>query len=317
MCCLFGVVDRNGLFSGKERSWILSVLAIECEARGADATGIAYNSGGRMKVYKRPLAAHLMRLKVANDAKVIMGHTRLTTQGSEKYNWNNHPFLGRVGNMQVALAHNGMLYNDKSLRKSMKLPTTNIETDSYIALQLLEKKGTLTFDSLKEMAEKVEGSFSFTILDGGSNLYFVKGDNPLCLYEFPESRVLFWASTKDILDKAMKKLNLKLGRREEISMDCGDILKISADGQQTRGWFDPSNLYRRWYEPISCYYPSHIWETPKKKQEKGLSAITREYIRNLKNMASYLGYSKEVVDDMLSDGFTLDEVEELLYCGGV
>ena len=91
MCCLFGMVDRNGLFSGKERSRILSVLATQCEARGTDATGICYNSGGRMKVYKRPLAAHLMRFKVSNDAKVIMGHTRMTTQGSEKRNWNNHP----------------------------------------------------------------------------------------------------------------------------------------------------------------------------------------------------------------------------------
>lgn len=317
MCCLFGMADRNGLFSGKERSRILSVLATECEARGTDATGICYHSGGRMRVYKRPLAAHLMRFKVANDARVIMGHTRMTTQGSEKRNWNNHPFLGKVGTTQVALAHNGVLYNDKSLRNSLKLPATHIETDSYVALQLIEKKGVLTFDSLKYMAEKVEGSFSFTVLDGEDNLYFIKGDNPLCLYNFPDSGVLFWASTKEILDKTMKKLNLKLGRREEISMDCGDILKIDAGGRQTRGWFNPANLYHRWYEPISCYYSSRIWETPKSKQEKGLSSVTREYIRSLKNMASYLGYSKDVVDDMLSDGFTLDEVEELLYCGGI
>jgi len=206
MCCLWGMIDRNGLFSGKERSRILSVLATECEARGTDATGIAYNSGGRMRVYKRPLPAHLMRFKVSNDAKVIMGHTRMTTQGSEKRNWNNHPFLGRMGNLQVALAHNGVLYNDKSLRRSMKLPDTHIETDSYIALQLLEKKGTLDFDSLKEMAEKVEGSFSFTVLDGEDNLYFIKGDNPLCLYDFPDSGILFYASTREILDKAIKKL---------------------------------------------------------------------------------------------------------------
>ena len=36
---------------------------------------------------------------------------------------------------------------------------TSVETDSYVAVQLLEKNKTLDFDSLKSMAEAVEGSF--------------------------------------------------------------------------------------------------------------------------------------------------------------
>lgn len=38
-----------------------------------------------------------------------------------------------------ALAHNGVLYNDKELRRKQHLPTTPIKTDSYIAVQLLEQ----------------------------------------------------------------------------------------------------------------------------------------------------------------------------------
>ena len=34
-------------------------------------------------------------------------------------------------------------------------------------------------------------------------------------------------------------------------------------------------------------------------------------------MASYFGYSGDTVDAMLEDGFTTDEVEELLYCGEI
>ena len=34
----------------------------------------------------------------------------------------------------TALAHNGVLYNDEWLRKSEKLPSTKIKTDSYIAV---------------------------------------------------------------------------------------------------------------------------------------------------------------------------------------
>ena len=42
---------------------------------------------------------------------------------------------------------------------------TSVETDSYVAVQLLEQQKTLDFDSLQAMAEKVEGSFVFTVLD--------------------------------------------------------------------------------------------------------------------------------------------------------
>lgn len=44
-----------------------------------------------------------------------------------------------------------------------------------------EKKKALHFDSLRYMAERVEGSFTFTVLDREDDLYIVKGDNPFCL----------------------------------------------------------------------------------------------------------------------------------------
>ena len=75
-----------------------------------------------------------------------------------------------------------MLYNDKSLRRSLQLPRTRIQTDSYVAVQILEQQGSLTPDSLKTMAETVEGSFAFTILDHTDQLYFIKGDNLLSIY---------------------------------------------------------------------------------------------------------------------------------------
>ena len=51
MCCLFGILDYGGKLTRKEKTKILSVLSVACEERGTDATGIAYNSGGAMKVF--------------------------------------------------------------------------------------------------------------------------------------------------------------------------------------------------------------------------------------------------------------------------
>lgn len=120
MCCLFGIMDNNGSLTGKQKTKLIRALAAESEVRGTDAAGIAYNSGGRLQICKGPGPARKHRFFVPGDARVVMGHTRMTTQGDAKYPQNNHPFAGKVGRLHFALAHNGVLYNDKSLRKSKK-----------------------------------------------------------------------------------------------------------------------------------------------------------------------------------------------------
>ena len=97
MCCLFGMIDLNHNFSGKQKSKLLHILATACETRGTDATGIAYNSNGRLQVYKRPAPGHQMRFRLPDDVSVVMGHTRMTTQGNARKNFNNHPWAGRTG----------------------------------------------------------------------------------------------------------------------------------------------------------------------------------------------------------------------------
>ena len=108
-----------------------------------------------------------MYLRLHDDSNVIMGHTRMATQGNKLDNRNNHPFPGTVnGNISFALAHNGVLHNDVKLRKQMSLPGTPVKTDSYIAVQLLEQQKSLDMTvHVVEMAELVEGSFVFTVLD--------------------------------------------------------------------------------------------------------------------------------------------------------
>ena len=204
MCALFGLIDYGNRFSAKQRSRIISILSEECEVRGTDATGIAYNSNGRLHIFKRAVPAHKMRYRLPENANIIMGHTRMTTQGSEKFNYNNHPFFGTANGVNFALAHNGVLYNDKILRQTEKLPETHIQTDSYVAVQLIEKENTLCSESLKNMAEKSEGSFCYTVLSDRNELYIVKGDNPIALYK--ADGFYIYASTEEIMKNAWEKL---------------------------------------------------------------------------------------------------------------
>lgn len=297
MCCLFGLLDSQQRLSHRQKRRILSALLAECEARGTDATGIAYNSAGKLHVYKRPLPAHRLHPFLPRDAHVIMGHSRLTTQGDAKANHNNHPFIGHAGGLDFALAHNGVLHNDSILRSTLKLPNTKIGTDSYVAVQLLEQQKALSFDSLKYMAEQVEGSFVFTVLDAQNALSFVRGDNPLCIYYFPNLGLYLYASTEAILKKAIRRTFLVYEKSHEITTEAGDILKIDAQGNCSTSYFDMPYLWHDYYDP---------WIRRNKTLEDS-------YLDELRSMAGAFGYAPEDIDRFVKEGFTADEIEEAFY----
>ena len=165
MCAVFGFLDYKGKVSNAVLKKLIHYLSIAAEVRGTDATGIAYVRDGSIVTYKKPKPAHKVKLFFPRDTRAVIGHTRFTTQGSEKRNCNNHPFEGHCGTESFALAHNGVLYNDRKLRREQHLPPTSIETDSYVAVQLLEQGQQLDKENIRRTVELVEGSFVFTILE--------------------------------------------------------------------------------------------------------------------------------------------------------
>ena len=299
MCCLFGLMDYRHTLPVKQKNQIISALAAAAEARGTDATGVAYNSGGKLRIYKRPIPGHQMRFRIPRDASVIIGHTRATTQGTASRNSNNHPFEGHVPSGSFAFTHNGVLFNDQILRRDLHLPRTKIETDSYIGVQLIEQKGTLDFSSLGYVAEQVEGSFTFALLDDHNSVYLVKGDSPICVYHYPTWGVYLYASTEAILKQALQRLRFSLGNPEEIPLDCGEILKISADGTMERGKFDDTRILRSWSP-----FPWRNILRPSRQPD---------HVRELKDIAPAFGYQPEDVDELLGYGLSPWEIEDYFY----
>ena len=302
MCAIFGLLDYKGSLTAAQRLKIIKALGTAAEVRGTDATGIAFFQRNRLCIQKAAKPAHKMRYRIPAEAKFIMGHTRMTTQGSADKNQNNHPFPGKAGNKTFALAHNGVLYNDRELRCERNFPKTDIETDSYIAVQLIELKKEVTFDSLREMAEAVEGSFAFTILDQDNNLYFVKGENPLTIYHYPDLGIYLYASTTGILDHALDALWLD---QEYVIIQPrqGDILKIDSQGQQSTATFDTSKIDWGW--PFAgCAVRPHFVKH---------SDTQTDYSQTLKSIAALYGYDSGYVDELLENGYALDEIEESIY----
>ena len=298
MCCLFGILDYGNTLTIRQRTKTLSILATACEARGTDATGIAYNTRHHLTIYKRPLAARAMRFQLPNDANVIMGHTRMATQGDEKKNFNNHPFSGYAGGEHFALAHNGVLYNDTSLQLEYRLPMTKIETDSYVAVQLLEKFGSLS--ELPKMAELLLGTFNFTLLDEKNNLYLVKGNNPLCLYHWKQRNLYLYASTEEILKQALQGIPYHFGIPERIEINEGDIMRIDSHGNRSLSHFSTASLGAHGYYGYPYLYNWDGWLSPSPTHQKKEGS----YSDLLKSMAHTFGYTAEDVEALLADGFT-------------
>lgn len=308
MCCLFGLIDYAQCLSVKRKEKIIKVLSRESEARGTHATGVAYLTGDKMTVFKRPKAAHSMHFKFESNPQIIMGHCRFTTQGTEKNNENNHPFYSQK--LNFSLAHNGILYNDVLLRKEEQIPKPNIETDSYIAVQLIEKKNTLNFESLKYMAEKVEGSFCFTVLDGQNNIYLVKGDNPLALVD--AGGYYIYASTETILAGALKKLGIY--SFEQIGIDEGDIMRIDHNGKRVKDKFEFTDRFygTAWRSPY-CYNYSYWDYGYGRKRNLSKSDEIKEYLQDLIDYGAMVGVDENTIEALIHDGFSLEEIENMLY----
>lgn len=297
MCALFGWLDYKGIVPYKTLKRLTQVLANAAEERGTDASGIAYINDGRVTIFKRPKPAHKVHFNAPDGTKAIMGHTRMTTQGNEKHNFNNHPFPGHA-DRDFAFAHNGVLYNDVTLRKEKKLPETHIETDSYVAVQLIEQQGRLDFDSLKSMAETVSGNFTFTALDDYNSLFIIKGNNPMCMLHFADLGLYVYASTESIMAKALRKVGFTKLACEKIQTEEGDILRIDINGNITRSQFEVKENFRcsKWF---GCY---DDFEDDYYTQHEEL----------LLELCGYYGVDEDDIILLLDYGYTADEIEDML-----
>ena len=176
---------------------------------------------------------------------------------------------------------------------------------------LLEYKDKLDFGSIKFMAENVEGSFSFSVLDNGNNLYLIKGDSPLSILHFPKEKIYIYASTEEILWKALIEtdmfIDIKDSNYEQVKISDGDILRISPQGKLDYDKFNfidySGNKYCKWW--------NYGYDTNTVKSDKDYSDV---YIEDLKCIAAYQGYSPDDIDTMLDNGISPDEIEEYLYC---
>ncbi len=322
MCGIYGMFDYGELLARKDIKSLICELGEASAVRGTDATGLAFLHKNKIEIVKQAKSAYDFRFDIPKGVHAIIGHTRHATQGKASTMINNHPFAGKTVERSFAFAHNGIIHNDRELRKSQHLPNTKIETDSYIAVQLLNQNAHLDLNSIKQMTELIEGSYSFEILDTLGNLYLVKGSSPISILHDKKLKVYIYASTDQILWHSIVNSSISAEFRnrllegskdiEEIEINQGEILQISSDGSLEHMPFKMKEDYSFLNWRYGSAYPLSTYGMTDENHPL-YGNYDEEYIDSLKYVALQMGHDENIIDIMVGEGFSLDEIEEYLY----
>jgi asparagine synthetase B (glutamine-hydrolysing) len=225
MCGIFGIlVDRTADFNSVILKNIINQLFILSESRGKEASGIAVFSDGRTNVIKEPLAArHFIRKKeyiqfldeiangiteessITKKSIIVIGHTRLATNGTNTDSSNNHPII--CGN--VVGVHNGIVVNDGDIwKKFLATKKRKGTVDSEVVFNLLEhfiNNGLTLVKAMQVIYEAIEGSSSLAaIICHKSTLILSTNTGSLYYCKNAGNSVYIFASELHILKELIK-----------------------------------------------------------------------------------------------------------------
>ena len=222
----------------------ITTMFILLESRGRDASGFAFISDQNLIVHKAALRSTEL---VKSDEweklafpKAMIFHTRMKTQGTEKNNANNHPLFNKEG---LCIVNNGMIHNDREIFGKNKRDA-EVDSEAILAVLSAKSKG----DKIKRVFDKLEGSFSFAVLDkyNPDTLILVKKDNPLELYFDVKYEILYFCSEREIMREALGLKTLTVrgfalgeGDYHHYTMENNHSLIINKDGVESYKKYSP------------------------------------------------------------------------------
>lgn len=230
MCAIFGLGILNGskFVNNVRFGTILEKMFLSLEHRGRRASGIAFISPKKIRVLKKDIRPKLFvnsdsyqqAVRAYGDVSkdtgpiMVLGHCRLTTQGSEKRNVNNHPIITD----NVVGIHNGHIRNDDALFKSFEQKQPDFvragQVDSEIIFRILDY-----YITQRKMNVKTAIIRTSRQLQGAYACAFVHRKNPYVLWLFRESNptivrlytkegIILFASTDEAIRDAAQAAKL-------------------------------------------------------------------------------------------------------------
>lgn len=213
---------------------LASELAIENQARGSHATGIATLSENGYDVLKHNIRAEeltaydawtdFLEKNITNKTYSILLHTRFATKGEPSNNDNNHPIVTAT----AIGVHNGMIYNDDKLFRSEGL-YRQAQVDSEIIFRLADKELGNDRENTKNIAEKINGIFAvaYAKKTQPNILNYFRNSNPTTFAYIPELNITVFASIESYVANAIKTVNKSSYYFQGYSIETDNIKKFT------------------------------------------------------------------------------------------
>lgn len=215
MCGIFGASFQSTAFPDEPVPQaaienLIEDLFLASEARGKEASGLAWSGSATLQVFRRAGAAHKMvrradyRAFLANalcdqhsGGFEFVGHSRLVTNGVESEASNNQP----VASDRAVCVHNGIIVNDAELTAAHRL-TRKSEVDTEVLLRLVDRfldEGTELEEAVRRAYSEIEGSASVMLLSRDEPGILV-ATNTGSLFRYRGSRAQVFASEPSFLE---------------------------------------------------------------------------------------------------------------------
>lgn len=158
MCAIFGSFSPS----------MTEVLYAANKSRGSFASSIVQIAPNDQYIYKSADEINFDKLKYSDDAEYYMGHVQAPTSSQRSYQYEtSHPFE----TMSWMVFHNGVLTNDKQIRKNY-LPHILNPVDSSLIVNLIQhfmvedkSKKPNPIKYIKQALEVLDGTFALSIVD--------------------------------------------------------------------------------------------------------------------------------------------------------
>jgi glucosamine--fructose-6-phosphate aminotransferase (isomerizing) len=223
MCGIFGVTvgpDTSAFRAGKMAN-LLEDLFLLSESRGKEASGIAVCSRGKIEVLKSAVAASSMlrsrpyrrlmaqavdgTVEARQDPMMIIGHSRLVTDGSRYDQGNNQPVLAGdcVG------IHNGIIVNSEDIWSEQSDLRRQYQVDSEVILALIRKflrSQPSIIKAAQSLFAAIQGSASIAVLFRDYDRLLLATNNGSLYYtQIAPLKAFIFASEKYILNRLLAK----------------------------------------------------------------------------------------------------------------
>jgi len=259
MCGIFGLLIAENLqISHDELRQLVNRLFKLSESRGKEASGLAVRFKNSIYVLKEPITSSRLvktsqyktlfsqTLKAEWSPKsqpqpplLVLGHSRLQTNGKSEINANNQPVVkdGAVG------IHNGIIVNDAKLWHDFPELKKKFDVDTEIFLSLLQmfrRQGKSLEEAMRLVFEQIEGSASVAVeFTDINSLVLASNTGSLYMAKSTDGKIVVFASEKFILTQILKNRYFQslFAEKPIVQVKAGEGYLINLDSAERRHFY--------------------------------------------------------------------------------